>query len=61
MLVAFAALSCSHEEGDRPEISRDKLIDVLFDIHLADGYLSYSGARVDRDRTTLLLASSTTL
>ena len=43
-------LSCSHEDGDRPEIKKDVLINVLFDIHLTDGYLSYSGARIDRDR-----------
>jgi hypothetical protein len=49
-LFAFAAISCSHEEGSRPEIKKDKLVDLLFDIHLTDGYLSYSGARLDRNR-----------
>ena len=50
VVLALALQSCSHEDGARPEISRDKLVDVLFDIHLADGYLAYSGARIDRDR-----------
>jgi hypothetical protein len=50
LVFAVAMLSCSHEDGDRPEIKKDVLINVLFDIHLTDGYLSYSGARIDRDR-----------
>ena len=54
VLVAFVVLqSCTHEEGGRPEIGRDQLVDVLFDIHLVDGYLSYSGARIDRDRAKI--------
>ena len=52
MLVAlvFALLSCSHEEGSRPEIKKDKLVDVLVDVHLTEGYLTYSGSHVDRNR-----------
>jgi len=53
VLAAVAMLSCTHEEGSRPEIKRDKLVDVLFDIHLVDGYLAYSGTRVDRDRNKI--------
>ncbi|MBO7495624.1 MAG: DUF4296 domain-containing protein [Salinivirgaceae bacterium] len=48
--VVSVAMSCTHEEGDRPEISRNELVEVLYDIHLADGYLSYSGSRIERDR-----------
>ena len=51
IFVVFAALqSCSNKDGARPEIKKDKLVDVLVDIHLADGYLTYTGGRVDRNR-----------
>ena len=48
--MAFALLSCSNEDGARPEINKDELVDLLFDIHITDGYLSYTGSRVDRNR-----------
>ena len=54
VVLAVALQSCSHEEGARPEISRDKLVDVLFDIHLTDGYLAYSGSRIDRDHDKIV-------
>ncbi|MBR5643952.1 MAG: DUF4296 domain-containing protein [Salinivirgaceae bacterium] len=50
LMLALAVQSCSHNDGDRPEIKRDKLVDVLVDIHLTEGYLSYSGSRIDRNR-----------
>ena len=50
LMAALAFLSCSHKDGDRPEIKKNKLVDVLVDIHLTDGYLSYSGSRIDRNR-----------
>ncbi|MBR5168864.1 MAG: DUF4296 domain-containing protein [Salinivirgaceae bacterium] len=34
---------CSREPGSRPEIERDKLVDMLIDIHMTDAYLSYQG------------------
>ena len=50
IVLAFALLSCSNEDGARPEINKDELVDLLFDIHITDGYLSYTGSRVDRNR-----------
>ena len=50
LMAALAIQSCSHKDGNRPEIKKDKLVDVLVDIHLTDGYLSYSGSRIDRNR-----------
>lgn len=50
VVFVFVLVSCSHEEGSRPEIKKDKLVDVLVDVHLTDGYLSYSGSRIDRNR-----------
>lgn len=50
LMAAFVIQSCSHKDGNRPEIRKDKLVDVLVDIHLTDGYLSYSGSRIDRNR-----------
>ena len=49
VVLAFALQSCSREEGSRPEINKDELVDLLFDIHIADGYLAYTGSRVDRN------------
>ncbi len=49
----FALLSCSHEDGERPEIKKDILVDMLVDIHITDGYLSYTGSRIDRDRESI--------
>ena len=53
VFFVFALLSCSHEEGERPDIKKDILVDVLVDIHLTDGYLSYTGSRIDRDRESI--------
>ncbi|MBR2194105.1 MAG: DUF4296 domain-containing protein [Salinivirgaceae bacterium] len=50
VVLAFALQSCSRDDGARPEINKDELVDVLFDIHIADGYLSYTGSRIDRNR-----------
>lgn len=50
LMAVLAIQSCSHKDGNRPEIRKDKLVDVLVDIHLTDGYLSYSGSRIDRNR-----------
>ena len=50
VVLAFTLQSCSREEGSRPEINKDELVDLLFDIHIADGYLAYTGSRVDRNR-----------
>ena len=50
VVLAFALQSCSRGDGARPEINKDKLVDVLVDIHITDGYLLYSGTRIDRDR-----------
>ncbi len=50
LLVAFLFQSCSENDGKRPEIKKDQLVDVLFDIHLTDAYLNYSGYRIDRNR-----------
>lgn len=50
LLAAFLLQSCSESEGKRPEIKKEQLVDVLFDIHLTDGYLTYKGYRVDRNR-----------
>lgn len=54
LVVFVVAQSCNRSEGSRPEIKKDRLTDVLVDIHLTDGYLSYSGARVDRDRERII-------
>jgi hypothetical protein len=47
LLIAICLLfiSCS-----QTEISREKFIDLLVDIHLADGYLSNQGYRIDAER-----------
>ena len=50
LVVFVVAQSCNRGEGSRPEIKKDRLTDVLVDIHLTDGYLAFSGTRVDRDR-----------
>ncbi|MBR3568990.1 MAG: DUF4296 domain-containing protein [Salinivirgaceae bacterium] len=50
LMAALAIQSCSHKDGNRPEIKKDKLVDVLVDIHLTEGYLSYSGSRIDHNR-----------
>ena len=50
MMVFVVAQSCSRDEGARPEIKKNRLVDVLVDIHLTDGYLSYTGSRISRDR-----------
>ena len=50
VILAFALQSCSHKDGARPEIKKDKLVDVLVDIHIVDGYLAYTGSRIERDR-----------
>ncbi len=50
IVLALSLQCCTREEGDRPEIKKDKLVDVLVDIHLTDGYLSITGYRIDRDR-----------
>lgn len=50
VVLVFVLLSCSHEDGARPEIKKDKLVDVLVDIHLTDGYLTYSGSRIEHNR-----------
>lgn len=34
---------CSRKPGSRPEIERDKLVDILVDIHMTDAYLAYRG------------------
>lgn len=50
ILVAFMFQSCSKTDGKRPEIGKEQLVDVLFDIHLTDGYITYKGYRIDRNR-----------
>ena len=50
LVLAFVMQSCSREDGARPEIKKDVLADVLVDIHLTDGYLSYTGSRIDYNR-----------
>ena len=54
LVVFVVAQSCSRGEGARPEIKKDQLVDMLVDIHLTDGYLSFSGARPDRDRERII-------
>jgi hypothetical protein len=49
-LSSVAVVICLLFTGcNKAEISRDKFVDLLVDIHLADGYLTQLGYRADRE------------
>ncbi len=43
-------MACRQEEKVKAEIDRETFIDLLVDIHLADGYLNTQGYRMDVER-----------
>jgi hypothetical protein len=43
--ICLFLISCN-----KTDISREKFVDLLVDIHLADGYLSNQGYRIDAER-----------
>lgn len=49
-LLFLVIVSCRQQEKVKAEIDRDTFIDLLVDIHLADGYLNTQGYRVDVER-----------
>ncbi len=54
LLAVMMLQSCSQAEGSRPEIKEDKLVDLLVDIHLVDGYLTITGSRIEHDRDQIM-------